>query len=346
MEEKKVVLIPQKVAGEDFQSLRSDFLVLEPERHNEPFSKQELDKYLPIADAIVAITEIDAEMIAKSLRLKVIVANGAGFDNIDITAANALKIPVINIPDTTAYATAELALALMLNVSRRVSEADRELHRRIDNVEEFFAIGRNPGRTLNGKNLGIIGLGHIGRQLAELCWPMKMNIFYHSRNRLPLVQEKGIRYLSLDELLKISDVVSIHCPLNDSTRNMINYDALMKMKSGAILINTARGGIVDYDAMIYFLETGKLSGVGLDVYPEEPKIPSKLLLMPQAVLTPHIGTNTIETRQQMADAISSVIREVLGNPGSPVTKDIVNPEIYASKEEVQSLLPGFNGENE
>lgn len=342
-ENQKYVLIPKKVPGENFQSLEPEFQLLEPSQMNAEFSKLELDELLPKADALVAITDVDAEMIAKALNLKLIVANGAGYDNIDITAATALQIPVFNIPDATAFSTAELALGLMLNVSRRISEADRALHTKIDDVSEFFAIGRNPGRTLANKTLGIVGLGHIGMALAEMCWPLRMNIVYHSRNRLPLAQEKGIRYLSFEDLLKVSDIISIHVPITEQTRNMFNYDAFMKMKPGAILINTARGAVIDHEALVYFLESGKLAGVGLDVFPEEPKIPPKLLGQERAVLTPHIGTNTIETRQFMAERICDVIREVCRKPLEEPIRNLVNPEIFRRKEipQAQSVLPGF-----
>lgn len=328
MEFQKSVLITKKVRGEDFHSLEPDYLIFEPKETNTEFTREELDEILPKVTAIVAITDVNAEMIAKALSLKVIVANGAGFDNIDITAATALRIPVINVPDATAYSTAELAMALILDVSRRVSELDRLLRRNAENVSDFFSIGKNPGQNLAGKTLGIIGLGHIGMTLAEMCWPFRLNIQYYNRHRLPLSQEKGIRYVPFEQLLETSDIISIHCPLNDSTRNMINYEAFSRMKQGAILINTARGPIVDYDALVYFLESGKLKGAGLDVYPAEPEIPAKLFGLENVVLTPHIGTNTIETRQGMADAICNVIRIVCEAEPGQIFKNVINREIY------------------
>ncbi len=328
MEFQKSVLITKKVRGEDFHSLEPDYLIFEPKETNAEFKREELDEILPKVTAIVAITDVSAEMIAKALSLKVIVANGAGFDNIDITAATALRIPVINVPDATAYSTAELAMALILDVSRRISELDRLLRRNADNVADFFSIGKNPGQNLAGKTLGIIGLGHIGMTLAEMCWPFRLNIQYYNRHRLPLSQEKGIRFVSFEELLETSDIISIHCPLNNSTRNMINYEAFSRMKQGAIFINTARGPIADYDALTYFLENGKLKGAGLDVYPAEPEIPAKLFKLENVVLTPHIGTNTVETRQGMADAICDVIRTVCEAEPGQIFKNVINREIY------------------
>ena len=328
MEERYTVLIPKKVRGEDFHLLGSEFTVIEPESFNTEFSEEELLEVLPIVDAIVAVTTIDAKMIAKALSLKVIVANGAGFDNVDVTAATALKIPVINVPDATAQSTAELALALMLNVSRRVSELDRKIRDEPDAVSSLFETGINPGQNLFGKTLGIVGLGHIGLALAAFCWPLRMNIQYTNRHRLPLAAEKGISYTSFHELIRTSDIISIHCPLNDETRNMFNEEVFRGMKSGAILINTARGAIVDNDAMIRALRDGRLKGAGIDVYPNEPEIPAGLTQFGNVILTPHIGTNTVETRKAMVVAIAEVIRQVCSTSVTQPLPHTVNAEIY------------------
>lgn len=325
-----IVLIPMKVPGENFHSLEPEFTIIEPENENTIFTQEELAEILPKAKAIVAINRVDSEMIAKALSLEVIVVNGAGFDNIDIAAATALKIPVVNVPDSTALSTAELALALMLDVTRKVSVNDCGLHKNIGNTSEFFMFGSNPGHNLFGKTLGIVGLGHIGIALAEFCWPLRMNIIYTSRRRKSLQTEKGIRYVSFDELLKTSDIISINCPLNEESINMFNTEAFMKMKPGAILINTARGKIVDHDALIRFLENGKLAGAGLDVFPDEPYIPEKLQMMDNVVLTPHIGTNTIEARLAITDAVCDAIRTVCNREDltEPI-KGLVNPEIFS-----------------
>ncbi len=328
MDDRKFVLIPKKVRVEDFSALEPEFKVVEPADYDSEFTEAELDEILPQTAAIVAITEINAKMIAKALSLKTIVANGAGYDNIDITAANALKIPVINIPDATAQSTAELALALMLNVSRRISELDRKIRRAGSAVESLFAIGSNPGHNLFGKTLGIIGLGHIGMTLAEFCWPLRMNIQYYNRNRLPMAKEKSIRYASFDELLATSDIISIHCPVNDQSRNLFNHETFSKMKDGAILINTARGAIVDHQALMDALLSGKLGGAAIDVYPDEPRIPEGLTKFDRVVLTPHIGTNTVETRAGMAAAIMDVIRTVCLSDTAAPYRNTVNPEIY------------------
>ena len=325
-----IVLIPVKIPGENFHQLEPEFTVVEPENDYAAFSNEELAEILPHAKAIVAMTGINSEMIAKALSLKVIVVNGAGFDHIDIAAATALKIPVVNVPATTAMTTAELTLALMLDVMRKVSENDRQLRNPNNNIEEIFQPGKDLARNLCGKTLGIVGLGHIGLALAEICWPLRMNIIYTSRHRKPLNIEKSIRFVSFNELVETSDIISIHCPFNQDSENLFSADVFQKMKNGAVLINTARGRIVDYEALIHNLENGKLYGAGLDVFPDEPNIPVRLKQIDNVVLTPHISSNTVEARQAIADAVCNVIRKVCGQEAGECRQafpGLINPGI-------------------
>jgi glyoxylate reductase len=325
-----IVLIPVKIPGENFHSLEPEFTIVEPINDYAAFSNDELAEILPHTTAIVALTGINSDMIAKALSLKVIVVNGAGFDHIDIAAATARKIPVVNVPDTTAMTTAELTLALMLDVMRKVTENDRQLRNPVNNEEEIFQPGKNLSRNLCGKTLGIVGLGHIGAALAEICSPLKMNMIYTSRHRKPLAIEKGIRFVSFDELVETSDIISIHCPFNKDSENLFSADVFQKMKNGAVLINTARGKIVDYEALIHYLENGKLYGAGLDVFPDEPHIPTRLKQIDNVVLTPHISANTSEARQAIADAVCDVIRKIcrLGAGEYPYAfPGLINPGI-------------------
>ncbi len=333
-----IVLIPIKTPGEDFHQLEPEFTVVEPDNDYAGFSDEEMAVLLPHAKAIVSMIGITSEMIAKALSLKVIIVNGAGFDHIDIAAATALKIPVINVPDTTAMTTAELTLALMLDVMRKVSENDRKIRNPNNNPAEFFQLGRNLGHNLGGKTLGIVGLGHIGLALAEICWPLRMNIIYTSRHRKPLNIEKSIRFVSMNELVETSDIISIHCPYNQDSDNLFSADMFQKMKNGAVLINTARGKIVDYEALIHYLENGKLYGAGLDVFPDEPNIPARLSQMENVVLTPHISANTVEARQIIADSVCNVIREICGQKSGKnldAYPGLINPEILQKPVESQ-----------
>lgn len=322
---KRYVLQMRKVPFEDFSSLEPDYSIILLDSLSESEKSSFYAEILPRVEAIIATGPVNSELIAKALSLKVIVVNGAGYDDIDVAAATALRIPVYNIPDITSQPTAELALTLMLCVSRRVAEMDRWIRNNPQSYGDLFNIGANPGHTLEGKTLGIVGLGHIGMALARMCWSLNMNILYYNRKRLDLSRERSIRYVPFEMLLANSDVISLHCPLTEKTNKLFNEDAFMRMKSGAILINTSRGAVVDQDQMVRFLEAGKLAGAGLDVFPDEPNIHPKLLKMDNVVLTPHYGTNTVETRTLMAQTMSSIIRAVC-DKGLRIPGNLINPD--------------------
>jgi len=221
-----------------------------------------------------------------------------------VDAATRRGIPVTNCPDVTALPTAEVAIGLLLSVARRIGEMDRKM--RSGPPENLFGMGRFMGMRLQGRSLGIIGLGNIGGPVAEFGRLIGMEVAYHNRRRLPPAQERGARYLSLEELLQQSDVVSIHCPLTPATRNLLSARRLALMKPGAVLINTARGAIVDYEALARMIREEKLWGAGLDVFHQEPHVPEELLALDRVVLTPHIGTKTVEARNDMAQAAGQV----------------------------------------
>ena len=189
----------------------------------------------------------------------------------------------------------------------------------------LFEMGYDMGNTLEGARLGIIGMGHIGRKLKDMARAMGMKVSYYNRRPLPPALSDLAAYRPLEELLAESDVVSIHCPLNQDSASLINAERLTLMKPGAVLINTARGGVVDMEALIEALSTGRLMGAGLDVYPDEPHVDGRLLKMPNVVLTPHIGANTVETRVKMAQACQARILDALSGRRPA---NVVNPEIY------------------
>lgn len=282
------------------------------------FSRDEIIKLLPDMDAVLACSAFDAAMIEAAPKLKIISNYGAGYDRIDTRAAAARGIFVTNIPDSTMYATAELALALLLALERRVCELDRALHA---GRNDLFGMGKCMGGTLRGKTLGIVGMGHIGRALADMAAAMGMNIVYHNRRRLPEAQARGCKYMELDALIKCCDALSINCPLTDATRGLIGRREIALMKSSAVIINVARGAILDMDALIKALQTGRIAGAGLDVYPNEPEVPEALRKMENVVLTPHIGSNVLETREMMAAACAERILAALEG-GRP--ENIVN----------------------
>ncbi len=321
----RYILLISRPLYEDFSSLEPEFKLV---CLNELSADEQSILYsdiLPNTEAILATGRVSAELIAKALKLKVIVVNGSGYDDIDVAAASALHVPVYNIPDTIANNVAEVALSMILDLSHRITELDRELHKESQNREALFTVGLNPGRNLSGKTLGIIGMGNIGSHLARSAASLGMNIVYYQRTQLPLAREGSMRYLPFYNLLAVSDFVSIHCPLTESTAGMFDEKAFRYMKQGACLINTARGEIVDQDQMIRFLSAGRLGGLGLDVYPNNSDIDPQLFNFPNVILTPHIGSNTIETRRAMAERMSLIARSAC-NGGKKIDGHLINPE--------------------
>ncbi len=329
----RYILVMKEVPNEDFSVLEPEFKVICMDTMSDEEKANLYSDILPNTEGIIATDGVTSELIAKALKLKVIVVNGAGYDDIDVSAASALHVPVYNIPDLTANATAELALSLMLDVSRRVSELNFKLRNDPLNAKDYFKIGRYAGHSLSGKTLGIIGMGNIGTRLAKMARGLNMSIIYTQRHQLPIGLEQGIRYYYFHELLAASDIVSIHCPLTDETRGMFNEKAFMRMKAGSILINTARGEIVDQQLLIRFLHSGKLLGAGLDVFPNGNDVEMELLKLPNVVCTPHIGANTVQTRNEMAARIVSIVKAVCND--EPVLKgNLINGESLRAKSSI------------
>lgn len=298
------ILITHGIPAEGFHALAGHKLLIpEPLR---AFTKEELDELIPEADAVVAGGRLTGDTIRRAKKLKIIANYGAGYDSVDIAEAARCGIPVTNIPATVTEATAELAFALMISVERRVGEMT--LRMRKEAPEGLFGMGRYMARSLRGMTLGIFGVGRIGGRMAEMAKAFGMNVIGYSRRGCdPAVAEP----VSFDELIERSDVISLHCPLTDETRGIISRDVIARMKEGAVLINTSRGAVVDTDALCDALESGHLFGAGLDVYPDEPHVPARLLTLDNAVLTPHSGSNTSQTRCIMAEACSEQILDAL-----------------------------------
>lgn len=317
------VLISHEIPLDGMERLKDGARLIYPEGKG-AFSDQELMEYLPLADAMICAGHLRGEMLKQAPGLKIIVCYGAGYEKIDLKAASARRIPVANIPDSTAQATAELAMGLMLSVRRKIARLDRDM-RGSEHLSGLFEMGYDMGNTLEGARLGIIGMGHIGRKLKDMARAMGMKVSYYNRRPLPPALSDLAAYRPLEELLAESDVVSIHCPLNQDSASLINAERLTLMKPGAVLINTARGGVVDMEALIEALSTGRLMGAGLDVYPDEPHVDGRLLKLPNVVLTPHIGANTVETRVKMAQACQARILDAMAGRRPA---NVVNPEIY------------------
>ena len=279
------------------------------------FTMEELERLIPQADAVIAGAKLPGGIIRAGKKLKIIANYGAGYDSVDVAAAAACGIPVTNIPDTVTDATAELAIGLMLAVSRRIGEMNLRLRR--EDSASLFGMGRHMGSTLRGRTLGIIGCGRIGSRVAELARALGMRVIAYSRRG---VDASVAEYADLPTLLSTADVISLHCPSTPETRNLLDAAAFTHMKDGAMLINTARGAVIDHEALLEALRSGKLTGAGLDVFPGEPAIPAPLLALDNVVCTPHVGTNTAQTRADMAAACARQILDVLAGkrPGNIV----------------------------
>ena len=283
-----------------------------------PFSRARLIAAIRDCDVLVpTVTDrIDAEIIAHgcdrehggSGRLKLIASFGAGYEHIDLAAARSLNIPVTNTPGVFTDDTADLAMALIIAVPRRLIEATRMVL-----AGEWTGWGPTAllGSRLGGRRLAIVGMGRIGQAVAHRARAFGMEVVYHNRHRLPAALETmlGARYeADLDAMLAGADIVSLHCPAGAATHHLIDARRLALLKPGAFLINTARGDVVDEEALIVALAEGRIAGAGLDVYLNEPRIDQRLLALPNVVLMPHIGSATLEGRGGAGEKIIANIR--------------------------------------
>ncbi|KAF2184150.1 D-isomer-specific 2-hydroxyacid dehydrogenase-like protein [Zopfia rhizophila CBS 207.26] len=242
---------------------------------------------------------------ALPLTLKYICHNGAGYDNIDVPACTKRGIAVSSTPVAVNDATADIALFLMLGALRRVTPCFQAV--KLGNWRGDFKLGHDP----KNKVLGILGMGGIGSAVATRAKAFGMKIQYHNRRQLPPNEEDGAKYVSFEELLKTSDVLSLNLSLNASTKHIISKPQFDMMKDGVIVINTARGPLIDEAALVDALKSGKVWTAGLDVFEEEPKIHPGLLESENVVLLPHIGTATFETQRDMELLVLDNLKEAI-----------------------------------
>lgn len=265
---------------------------------------------------------IDKEMIDAGKKLKIIANYAVGYNNIDVAYATKKGIAIANTPDPVIEPTAELAFGLMIAAARRIAECDRKLR----NDSLTWGVFENLGVSLHDKTLGIIGMGRIGQAIARRAVASCMKVVYYNRTRLPLEIEKqyNATYVNIDELLGSSDYISLNMPLSKETHHFINQATFKKMKDGVILINAARGPVIDEMALVENLRNGKLKAAALDVFEYEPKISPELLTMDNVVLAPHNGTATLEARYNMTRfACQNLLRFFEGRKNFAC----VNPEV-------------------
>lgn len=269
--------------------------------HDRPLATEELHDAVAGADVVVTLLHdrVDAAFLdAAGPQLRAVCNVAVGYDNIDVPVAANRDVIVTNTPGVLTDATADLAMALILMVTRRLSEGERKIRAQETwSWHMFFMLGTD----IRGKTLGIVGLGEIGRATARRARAFGMDVIYSGRNRAPLEVETELdaRQVPIEELLATADVVSLHCPLSAHTRHLINAERLAAMKPTSYLINTARGPIIDESALAAALRDGTIAGAALDVFEHEPAVENELLLLDNAVLVPHLGSATIETRTAM-----------------------------------------------
>ncbi len=278
-----------------------------------PFSREELAAAMAEADVLVpTVTDrIDADLIEQAgKRLKLIANFGVGVDHIDVEAATAHGITVTNTPDVLTEDTADMTMALILAVMRRLVEG-ADIIRREGNRWPGWSPTWMLGRRLGGKRLGIIGMGRIGQALARRARAFGMQVHYHNRRRVhpDIEAELGATYWeSLDQMLSRMDVISVNCPHTPATYHLLSARRLKLIQPHAIIVNTARGEIIDEDALAQMLADGRIAGVGLDVFEHEPAVNPKLLECRNAVLLPHMGSATHEARHEMGEKVIVNIR--------------------------------------
>ncbi len=302
------LLVTYNIPRTPFQELPADWEITFPEK--EIMSKEEIIRLLPEYDVMLAIfhAPIDREILDAGKKLKLISNYGVGYNNIDIEYARKKGIAVTNTPKSVNNPTAELALSLMLSAARRVAECNLKIRTEKENM---WGTMHNLGIGLENKTLGIIGMGNIGKNVALKAKAFGMQIiYYNDRTEVP-----GYRRVNLETLLKESDFISLHTPLTPQTRHLIGEHELSLMKPTTILINTARGAIIDEKALAKALTQRRITGAALDVFEDEPHITETLYGLNNVILTPHIGTGTIDARIAMGqEALDNIHHFLQGTP--------------------------------
>ncbi|HEY59660.1 MAG TPA: hydroxyacid dehydrogenase [Anaerolineae bacterium] len=275
-------------------------------------SAEELIEIAADYDAMIVRgrTKVNNDVFAAAKKLRVVGRCGVGADNIDLKKAKQCSVIVVNAPTATTLAVAEHTLALMLALAREVTRADAGMKSGTWLKKEIQGI------ELAGKTLGVVGYGRIGSMVGKLANAFRMRVLGHDRYLMDEeIKDRGGEPVSFDRLLEVADFISIHMPLTNETHNMLDADAFEKMKTGVRIVIAARGGIVDEEALLAALQSGKVAGAALDVFAKEPPGVTELLKHPKVIATPHIGGQTIEDQQRAAvDIATEVLAALKGNP--------------------------------
>ncbi|WP_026671558.1 2-hydroxyacid dehydrogenase [Alkalihalobacterium bogoriense] len=309
---KKRIYITRKIPGEIKSLLEQDFTVDMWHEEHIPIPKNILKEKITQCDGLFCLLteEIDAKLIEHAKSLKVISNMAVGFNNIDVETATKYGIAVTNTPGVLTETTADLTFALLMATARRIPEAEQYLR---SGKWETWSPMLLTGQDIWGATLGLIGLGRIGTAVVKRAKGFGMNVMYTSRTQKPEVEEQlDITYKRLEDLLQQSDFICVMTPYTKETENLISTEQFNLMKKNAILINTARGGIVNEQALVEAIQTKKIWGAGLDVFASEPiSKDDRLLQLPNVVTLPHIGSASIQTRMRMAKLAAENIKKVL-----------------------------------
>ena len=313
------ILVTYDMFREGFTELESRYDVTFPEGRD--FTYEEVLEMIPEYDVLCSMFNfpVNKELVDAAPNLKMVANYAAGYNNIDVAYCVEKGITVANTPHPVIAPTANIALGLMLDVARRISECDRKLRKEGSNMK--VTVLDNLGIGITGKTLGIIGMGNIGKALAKRANACGMEVIYHNRRQLYADEESdlNVTYVSKEELLAQADFVSLNAPYTPETYHIIGEAELKQMKPSAVLINTARGPLVDEKALVQALKEGTIHGAGVDVFEFGDHPLPELLEMDNVVLVPHIGTQTWETRIEMAQAVcNNVIGFLEGD--RPVTR--------------------------
>lgn len=312
--EKKIVAVTRLIPEAGLKILSKHFEIKQ-HQSNLPIKPRELEELLPGVQGVITMLsdKIDGPLLDKFSTLKIVANFAVGHENIDHQAAAERGVWVSNTPDVLTAATADIALALILGVTRRLVESDKFMRQGLYKQWEPNML---LGCGLDGKTLGIIGFGRIGKAVAARAKAFGMKIIFHDPSFSE--ESEGAKAVDFDQLLTDSDIVTLHCPYKQEMHHLINAEAFRKMKTSAYFINTARGKLMDEEALYQALIKKEIAGAGLDVYENEPEFVQGLATLENVVMVPHIGSATQETRDAMAELAAKNIVEVLqGRP--PIT---------------------------
>lgn len=322
------VFVTGKLSQKAFDALQN-FAQVDAYESDDPMPREEVEARLEGKDALVCILgdKIDAELFKKRPQLKLVANVAVGYDNINVSDANDAGVLITNTPGVLDNATADLAFALLLAAARRIVEADTYVRR-----GEWKGWKRELmlGAELNGKTLGIVGMGRIGKAVAKRARAFGLNIIYtrkadDKKTDDELKKTFDAKRVSLHDLCKQADFISINCPLREETRHLIGKAEFELTQPHCVLVNTSRGAVIDEEALVEALEQGKIASCGLDVFEREPNVPERLMKMPNVVLAPHIGSATKETRAAMDElAVKGLLEAFSGK----LPANAVNPDVW------------------